>query len=193
MLAFYNVQIPEQWNGPRWSRPFVNWLWNLELTTEKGTKTLRLLTGMFSYIQGMCVNTDKHLKEFSRTKRYEKQVNLLRSVVGFGSLRSIEFLVQIGDINRFKNNDKLANYPGLVPSSNSSGESIKQDRLTYRGHKQLRSIIVEAAWTSINTDPAMAKKYGDLKKRMIVQKAIISVARSLLCRVRIVLLNEVPY
>ena len=193
LLAFYNVQIPQQWSAPRWSRPFVSWLWNLELTTDEGTKTLRLLMGMFSYIHGMCVNTDNHLRELSRTKRYEKQIALLTSVVGFGTRRAIEFLVQIGDIKRFGNNDKLANYLGLVPSSNSSGESIKQDRLTYRGHKQLRSIMVEAAWTSINTDPAMAKKYGNLKKRMIPQKAIISVARSLLCRVRFVLINEVPY
>ena len=193
LLAFYNVQIPEQWSASRWSRPFVNWLWNLELTTDEGTKTLRLLMGMFSYIHGMCVNTDNHLRELSRTKRHEKQSkHYLRLSSDLERVRSIEFLVQIGDIKRFKNNDKLANYLGLVPSSNSSGESIKQDRLTYRGHKQLRSIMVEAAWTSISTDPAMAKKYSNLKKRMIAQRAIISVARSLLCRVTICIDQRSP-
>lgn len=49
-------------------------------------------------------------------------------------------------------------------STKSSGENIKQDRLTYRGHKQLRTIMVEAAWIAINTDSAIAKKYGNLKK-----------------------------
>lgn len=192
-LAFFSIPIPPQWDNPRWSRPFINWLWNLELTTDEGTKTLRLNMGSFTYIHGMCVNTDNHLRELSRTQRYQKDVALLTSVVGFGTRRAIEFLVLIGDIKRFSNNDKLANYLGLVPSAKSSGENIRQDRLTYRGHKQLRSIMVQAAWTSITTDPAMAKKYGNLKKRMIPQKAIISVARSLLCRVRFVLINEVSY
>ncbi|MFT7614576.1 MAG: transposase [Parvicellaceae bacterium] len=99
----------------------------------------------------------------------------------------------MGDIKRFNNLDQLSNYVGLVPSSNNSGNRVSQTELTTRGHKQLRTMLIEAAWTSINTDPAMAQKYGQLKKRMLGQQAIVSVARKLLNRVRYVLLHEQDY
>lgn len=193
LLAFYSVSLPEEWSKSKWTEGMRNWLWNVELCTEEGTKTIRLQMGMLEYIRGMCVNTDNHLRALSRTDRYEKQIALLMSVVGFGRLRSIEFLVELGDINRFKSIDKLSNYVGLVPSSNNSGARVRQRELTTRGHKQLRTMLIEAAWTSINTDPAMSRKYVQLKKRMLAQQAIVSIARKLLNRVRYVLVNEVAY
>ena len=81
----------------------------------------------------------------------------------------------------------------MIPSSNNSGGKIQQSELTKRGHTNLRTILVEAAWTSMNTDPALAKKYGELKKRMLPQQDIIVIARKLLARVRYVLIHETKY
>ena len=141
----------------------------------------------------MCTTTDNHLRELSRTPRYENQVTLLKSVVGFGRLRAIEFLVELGDIRRFKSLNKLNNYVGLIPSSNNSGKKVIQNELTRRGHKQLRSMSIEAAWVSINTDPAMVKKFKELKKRMLSQKAIVAIARKLLAWLRYVLVHQSKY
>lgn len=165
------------------------WLWNLELSTPEGTKTIRLHMGLVEYLRGMIANTESHLRDLGRTPRYTKQIELLTSVVGFGPQRAIEFLVELGDIKRFKNLNKLNNYVGLIPSSNNSGGKIQQSELTKRGHTNLRTILVEAAWTSMNTDPALAKKYGELKKRMLPQQDIIVIARKLLARVRYVLIQ----
>lgn len=193
LLDFYGIAIPEQWTKSKWSAGMRSWLWNLKLCTEEGTKAMQLHMGMLEHIRGMCNTTDGHLRELSRTKRHKKLVKLLMTVVGFGRLRSIEFLVELGDIKRFKNLDSLSNYVGLVPSSNNSGNRVNQKELTTRGHKQLRTMLIEAAWVSMNTDAAMAKKYGELKKRMLGQQAIVSIARKLLNRVRYVLINEVAY
>jgi transposase len=193
ILAFYSIILPAKWTNSKWTEAMRSWLWNLKLCTDEGTKSIHLHMGMLEYIRGMCINTDGHLRDLSRTKRYEKQVDLLMTVVGFGRLRAIAFLVELGDIQRLKNLDKLSNYVGLVPSSNNSGNKVSQSQLTTRGHKQLRTMLIEAAWTSMNTDPAMAKKYGELKKRMLPQQSIVVIARKLLSRLRYVLVNEVKY
>lgn len=193
LLAFYSILLPKEWEKSKWNRGMRHWLWNLKLCTEEGNKTIHLQMGMLEYIRGMCANTDNHLRALSRTERYKAQVDLLMTVVGFGRRRAIEFLVELGDIKRFKNLDQISNYIGLVPSSNNSGNRVSQTELTTRGHKQLRTMLIEAAWTSINTDPAMAQKYGQLKKRMPGQQAIVSIARKLLNRVRYVLLHEQAY
>ena len=143
--------------------------------------------------RAMRLNIDAHLKELARSPRYEQKVELLTSVCGFATTRAIKFLVEIGDIKRFDNIDKLACFVGLVPASNNSGNKVSQKELTVRGHKHLRTMLIEAAWVAIGADPAMARKYAQLKKRMLGQQAIVAVARSLLARVRFVLLNNVKY
>jgi transposase len=193
LLAFYSILLPKEWEKSKWAKGMRNWLWNLKLSTEEGNKAIHLQMGMLEYIRGMCANTDNHLRELSRTDRHKTQVQFLMTVVGFGRLRSIEFLVELGDIKPFKNLDQLSNYIGLVPSSNNSGNRVSQKELTTRGHKQLRTMPIEAARTSINTYPAMAQKNGQLKKRMLGQQAIVSIARKLLNRGRYVLLYEQDY
>lgn len=193
LLSFYGIVTPEEWAKSKWSNGMRNWLLELNLCTEEGTKALRLQMEMLEHIREMCLKTDQHLRELSRTDRHKQQVELLISVVGFGRLRAIKFLVELGDIKRFKSTASLSNYVGLVPSSNNSGNRIQQGELTSRGHKQLRTMLIGAAWVSTNTDPAMARKYGELKKRMLGQQAIVCIARKLLNRIRYVLINEIAY
>ncbi len=80
-----------------------------------------------------------------------------------------------------------------TPASFSSGEKLRQSRLTYRGHKEIRVMMIEAAWTAIRVDPALSLCYETLKKRMIGQKANVRIARKLLSRIRYILLHKIPY
>ena len=194
LLMFYGIDVPSELdNGGKWNEKMRNWLWNLELTTEEGTKTLRLMMGMLEYIRGMRNNANCHLNELGNSDYYRAKVDLLSSVPGFSRHTAIKFLVELGDISRFKTLGHLCNYIGLVPATHSSGENIRAGRMTYRGHRELRMMLVESAWVAIGTDPAMELAYQEYKKRMIAQKAIIKIARKLLSRVRYVLLHEMPY
>ena len=95
LLAFYSILLPKEWEKSKWAKGMRNWLWNLKLSTEEGNKAIHLQMGMLEYIRGMCANTDNHLRELSRTDRHKTQVQFLMTVVGFGRLRSIEFLVEL--------------------------------------------------------------------------------------------------
>ena len=193
LLAFYNISIPEQFQKANWNNDMRGWLWDLEFPCDIGAKSIRFLMSMLEYTRAMRLNIDTHLGELARSTRYEQQVELLTSVCGFATIRAIKFLVEIGDIKRFPNMDKLACFVGLVPASSNSGNKVIQKELTVRGHKHLRTMLIEAAWVAIGTDPAMAHKYAQLKKRMLAQQAIVAVARSLLARIRFVLINKVKY
>ena len=66
----------------------------------------------------------------ARSKKYFKRVKLLKSVPGIGTLTAIEILVELQDMKRFKSADKLAAYIGLTPSEFSSGQYVRQGRIT---------------------------------------------------------------
>ncbi len=192
-LMFYNKTIPKEIDSSKWNERMRNWIWTLELETEEGTKTLRLQMSMLEYIRGMRDCAKRHLRELSQTSYYAPQVELLESVPGFSRFTSIRFLVELGDITRFRTLNHLCNYIGLVPATHSSGEKTNASRLTYRGHRELRMILVESAWTAIGVDPALELSYQEFKKRMHGNKAIIKIARKLLSRLRYVLIHKIPY
>lgn len=75
----------------------------------------------------------------------------------------------------------------------SSGERENKSMLTVRKHRQLRSDLVESAWTAKRNDPAMALYFGEQIKRKDSKIVIIKIARKLLNRIRYVLLNQKPY
>ncbi|MEJ7674954.1 MAG: transposase [Chitinophagaceae bacterium] len=57
-------------------------------------------------------------------------------------------MVEIGDVQRFETFYHLNSFVGLLPMEHSSGQSENKLSLTVRKHRQLRSDLVESAWTA---------------------------------------------
>jgi hypothetical protein len=54
-------------------------------------------------------------------------------------------------------------------------------------------MLIESAWVAIRHDPALMMAYGELRKRMEANKAIVKIAKKLLSRIKHVLKNKEPY
>lgn len=94
---------------------------------------------------------------------------------------------------RFKSSDKLAAYIGLTPSEFSSGQYVRQGKITHCDNTRVRACLVESSWILIAKDPFMRKRYQELKNRKGGKKAIVAIARMLIIRVRRILLDNEPY
>jgi len=92
-------------------------------------------------------------------------------------------LTEVGDINRFRSADAFRSFIGLIPRSHSSGEKDYKGRITNRKSVNLRSLLVEAAWSAIRADPEYLYIYNQYKNRMGTNKAIVRTARKLVNRV----------
>lgn len=57
----------------------------------------------------------------------------------------MSILVEVGDFERFESASKFSAFLGLVPSENSSGDSIKRYSITKAGNSHLRRLLIEAA------------------------------------------------
>ena len=75
----------------------------------------------------------------------------------------------------------------------SSGQRENKLSLTVRKHRQLRSDLIESAWTAKRTDPAMALYFTEQIKRKDSKIVIIKIARKLLNRIRYVLIKQQSY
>jgi hypothetical protein len=99
---------------------------------------------------------------------------------GVGLITALTILAELGDIDRFRGRDAVANYAGLVPVVRSSNEKHWSGGITHRGPRHLRAALVEAAWVGRAKVPAYAALYERIKVRSCAQKAIVALARRML-------------
>lgn len=192
LLKYQGIDLPPQYAGNNWSRNFLNWV---EQQAEKDAllkDTLMLMLEQIKLLRQLLLKAERRLREMRKTK-YAQHAELACSVPGIGPTTAMLFLLEAGDINRFKGFDSLNDFVGLCPDTDSSGEAHRDTGITTRRHKQLRSALIEAAWQAVRTDPALMDSYQTLLKRMKGTQAIIRIARKLLRRLRAVLLSGSPY
>lgn len=196
LLFQFGIDIPERFTSAQtrhWSGVFIKWLKELPLDEESLKQTLDnyLRLGELQRKELLLVN--KQIRKLSQHDSYRNNFHLLTSIPGIGLMTAITFLVQVGDIKRFRQLDDLCYYVGLVPRMYGTGDKMRTGKIIHRGRKELKIMLIEASWEAIRKDPVLMAKFNELAQRMNKNKAIIRIARKLLSRIRFVLMNQQPY
>jgi len=197
LLCFYGIEMPEDRFKTHWSKNFLQWLEELSVSDAfqrtTGRQTLTAHLKELAFLRQMLADLTREIRCLSREDRYEQRVELLITVPGISLITAMTLLTELIDINRFEDFDHLAGFIGLVPGTDSSSERDVTTGLTPRRPSWLRALIVECAWVSVRSDPALALSFETLSKRMPKNRAIISIARKLLARIHHVLKFAEPY
>lgn len=196
ILFQFGIQIPERFTSAQtrnWSRNYMRWIEELTLEHESLRQTITnyLRIGQAQREELLLVN--RQTRAMSQNAAYKHNFDLLISIPGIGLFTAMMFLVQVGEIRRFETLDELCNYIGLVPSMHGSGDKITTGKMIHRGRKELKILLIEAAWDAIRLDPVMMATFNRLKVRMNKYKAIIRIARKMISRIRSVLLTQTTY
>ena len=73
-------------------------------------------------------------------------VRRLQTVPGVGLVVAMTFRSQLDDVGRFRHAGQVSAAIGLVPREDSSAERRHRGHITKRGPRELRSLLVQAAW-----------------------------------------------
>jgi transposase len=193
-LDYTGVILPDKFSNSNWSRNFMLWLSAIPFEFASSRTTLDYMIREAELLRKELLSISNDIRKLMRSKDYKKLYYLLRTVTGIGPLTAASLLTEIGDMKRFPSFYELNSFIGLLPSEHSSGERELKGRLTIRRHRQLRSDLIECAWTAKRTDPALSLFYSEQLKRGKEPKLIIvKIARKLLSRIRCVWLSEKPY
>ena len=190
-LRFYGVQIPEP--PGKWSQVYVENLNRIRFRNRFMNQSFKQLLQCYAYMDKQVAKQTKLLKELSLTAPYKERVKILTSIPGVGLITAMEVLLELQDVERFQRADQITAYVGLTPSQYSSADKIRMGRITRIGKNSLRSVLVEASWTLIRKDKELRLKYERIKHRAGGKRAIVAIARTLLIRMRRILLNEELY
>jgi transposase len=120
------------------------------------------------------------LGELEGEAEVRKTVDLLESIPGVGLFSAVLFVLELWDIQRFRDPRHLASYIGFVPSTYQTGQTEWHGRMTKQGNALLRWILVQDAWMAARKHPFFGKLYERHRRRIGGTRAIVPVARMLL-------------
>jgi transposase len=134
---------------------------------------------------------DEELGRQSTGPLWSKQALLLLQLPGVGVIVAMTVLSAIGEISRFESAKHLVGYAGLGAGVHARGKTFKEKRITKKGRKELRWIMVEAAWRAVRMSPYWKGEYEKYLRRLRQpNQAIVVIARKLLVAVWHVLSKE---
>jgi transposase len=138
----------------------------------------------------------KKIKLFTaKAPRREAEARqIIKTAPGVGFVTAEVILSELGDVSRFRNAKAVCAYAGLVPVVRQSGGKKSHDlQITKEGSGLLRWALVESAWRLVNSSPKWRGLFSRLKKRSGNKRAIVAIARKLLCVLYAMLRTSTPY
>lgn len=158
----YKYKPKNKKRATKWTIEHLKWLNNLELPSLQ-REILDSYLKNYQNLELQIKELDKRIKQIAMSEEYAYRVSRLRCFKGIDYLIALAIIVEIGDFERFENPGKLANYLGLIPGEHSSGDDKNQGRITKKGNKFLRRLLILAA-------QGAARGKGGLKSNTQLQK-----------------------
>jgi transposase len=150
------------------------WLEKMELPALDRVE-MNLLLPQWELIDEQLQSLEAKLAERAAA---DEQVKLLETVPGLSHYSAVAISARIGDIERFKHADSLANYFGLTPGCRNSGEATQRlGSITKRGSKMVRYLLNQAVIKVLRFDAAMRNWFKRIKKRRGAKIARVAVMR----------------
>ena len=106
---------------------------------------------------------------------------VLATVPGIGPVTTEILLSELGDIRRFGSQANVVQYAGLAPGVRESAGVRRNQAITKEGSRLLRWTMIELAWRMVAHTRRWNSVYEKLKARCGSKKAIVAVARRVLC------------
>jgi hypothetical protein len=185
LLHSHNLVLPEEGlvSQEWWARQAkVSPLEKLQIGQE---------IALLEQIEKHKAEVDQELGKQSLGETWGRDAIRLMQLPGIGVVIAMTILSAIGDVHRFVSAAKLVGYSGIGAGIHDSGQEHIEKPITKSGRKELRWVMVEAAWRAVRMSPYWKEQYEKYLQRMRrPSQAIVVVARKLLVAVWHVLSKE---
>jgi len=142
---------------------------------------LHLALTELGHVKGLLDQAEKKLDELAKTNDGMK---ILDTIPGVGPRTAEAVVAFLPEPARFRTTKQVSAYGGFVPRQYQSTDTDHRGRITKRGPKTLRKLLVECAWVMLRYNAWARAIYQRLTHGGKTRKkqAIVALARKLLVR-----------
>lgn len=153
---------------------------------------LHLELSLLETLEAHLCTIEKQLESIAKT---DAQIQRVQTINGVGRVTAEAIVNWIDDPHRFKSAREVGSYAGLVPRQYQSGNTDRRGRITKRGPRLLRALLVECAWCSLQYNQWSRQTYDRIHagKQPRKKKAAVAMARRILVLAWAMMRDEVDY
>jgi transposase len=144
-LLRQGVHYPE--GKKTWGKAHMNWLASQKLEHSEQRIVFEEMLLAVRQAQERIERLEQAIRAAVPDWSLADVVTALMAMRGLEMTSATTFLAEIGDLSRFQTPRELMAYLGLVPSENSTGDTIKRGPITKAGNRRARRMLVECAWS----------------------------------------------
>ena len=111
----------------------------------------------------------------------DDRIQRIMTIPGVGRKTAEVLVTALDDVHRFKNGRQVSAYIGMVPKQYQSGQMDRNGRITKRGSRLLRTMLLECAWVSLRYNSWARATYDRIHggARTRKKKAAVALARKI--------------
>ena len=143
-------------------------------------------------VRQQLAKVDRRLEQLARQ---DPRIQRLQTIPGVGRKTAEVLVTALDEPHRFENSRQVSAYLGLVPRQYQSGETDRHGRITKRGSRLVRTILVECAWVSLRYNAWSRRTYDRIHggQRTRKKKAAVALARKIAVVAWAMLKNETDW
>jgi transposase len=171
------LQHSISWPGGTWSKILIKRLRQLNISSELRF-TLDQYLDEYEFFCRKIAKTEAKLHQIFSSERHSAAIEIFKSHPGVGNIVAWEYRAEMFNITRFSEPKQISKYTGLCPRVSQSGKTCHQGPITKTGRRQLRAMLVQAAWAWYRRDPHARQIYNRLLRNTgNGKKAIVGLAK----------------
>jgi transposase len=130
----------------------------------------------------------------ARMQRHKEDLEIALSINGMGFTSVSTILAEIGNYKDFQTGEQLASWCGLVPKVSQSADKLVTGNITKQGSKHVRRMLIQVAHAITKSGTSKLKRfYLRILAKKGKKKAIVALARKVLCILHHLLVNREKY
>ncbi|MCZ7362912.1 MAG: IS110 family transposase [Candidatus Methanoperedens sp.] len=130
----------------------------------------------------------------SRMQKHKEDLEIAMSMTGMGFTSASTILAEIGNYKDFEAAEHLASWCGLTPKVSQSADQLVTGSITKQGSKHVRRMLVQVAHAISKSKNSKLKRFFlRILAKKGKKKAIVALARKVLCILHHLLVNREKY
>jgi transposase len=176
-IKSFLLQYGIAWPGGGWSKVVLCKLRKMDIGSELRFALDQYLDE-YEFISRKIAQTKSKLRQIFSSERHSAAIKIFKSHPGVGNIVAWEFRAEMLDITRFNQPKQVSKYLGLCPRISQSGNTCRHGPITKTGRRQLRAVLIQAAWAWHRRDPYARQIYNRLLRNTgNGNKAIVGLAK----------------
>ena len=142
----YGIRYSGEGTTKAWTIGWLSWAKSLKMPSAGAQHAYDCVMGEALRLADEKKRLGKLVEEWCGDDSIRVKANAFTAIKGISKTAAFCLISEVGEFSRFAKGSGFSSYLGLVPSENSSGDTVRRGNITCTGNEHVRKTLIESSW-----------------------------------------------